>query len=298
MNHKNYLMNGIAILFVLLIGGAGITYIFLTHQPIVATKPLTKVQKPSKSIKHLEKALTPVHAKTTTKDPLGHSQHQAKKVEKESESSIVHASTISMTSPTKPKVVNQVLSTQKKKEEKLTLADLQFGLSRTGLKTKTKATLDTYAKKLRDPQWSVLIQGHTDETGSIRKNLHVGLRRANVVKQYLITKGISKDRLHAVSLGEYKPVCTDTTPACQLKNRRVSFDVARLEGIKTQDVIPVTQKKIVPSEQYKNAGSIALVSIPEIYKATIDKPKKIGLVYPDPVHGTPPPSTSLSDDNS
>ena len=110
MNHKNYLMNGIAILFVLLIGGAGITYIFLTHQPIVATKPLTKVQKPSKSIKHLEKALTPVHAKTTTKDPLGHSQHQAKKVEKESESSIVHASTISITSPTKPKVFPYLIS--------------------------------------------------------------------------------------------------------------------------------------------------------------------------------------------
>ena len=180
----------------------------------------------------------------------------------------------------------------------MALADLQFGLSRTGLKAKTKATLDTYAKKLRDPQWSVLIQGHTDETGSIRQNLHVGLRRANAVKQYLIMKGISKDRLHAVSLGEYKPVCADTTPVCQLKNRRVSFGVARLEGIKTQDVIPVTQKKVVLSERYKNSVSIELVSIPEIYKATIEKPEKISLVYPGPVHSTPPPSASLSDDNS
>ena len=295
MNHKNYLITGIAIFFVLVMGGAGITYIFLTHQPAVATKPLTKMQHPRKSNQSPEKIPTPAHAHDTTKDSSRHSPDLVEKVETESGASLVHASTIYVEPSTTPNVTKQAFEVEKRKEEKLTLVDLQFGLSRTGLKTQTKTTLDAYAKRLRDPQWSVLIEGHTDETGSIRKNLHVGLQRANAVRQYLITKGISKDRLHAVSLGEYQPVCMDTTPACQLQNRRVSFALARREGIEKQNSVPVPQEPVTLSK--KSAISIELVNLPEIHKSTIDTPGKVNLIYPDPVHHTPPPSIPVEGDN-
>ena len=312
MNHKNYLMTGIAIFFVLLLGGAGVTYIFLTQQPAAATKSLAKVHPLRKSKQSQPKnAPNQVQTMASTKDSPLSSPRSAEKVGMESGASLVHASTTSVAPPTKPKAVSQALEVEKGKEEKLTLADLQFGSSQTGLKAKTKATLDTYAKRLRDLQWSVLIQGHTDETGSIPKNLHVGLRRANAVKQYLITKGISRDRLHAVSLGEYQPVCMDTTPACQLKNRRVSFSIARREGLKTQNADPVTQEKVALVEwrkgassieliklpEMKDASSIELIKLPEMYVSTIDKQAKLSLIYPGPVHSTPPPSMPHGGEN-
>ena len=145
------------------------------------------MQHPRKSNQSPEKIPTQAHAHATTKNSSRHSPNPVEKVETESGASLVHASTISVKPSTTPDITKQAFEVKKRKEEKLTLADLQFGLSRTGLKTQTKTTLDAYAKRLRDPQWSVLIEGHTDEIGSIRKNLHVGLRRANAVRQYLIT---------------------------------------------------------------------------------------------------------------
>ena len=294
MNHKHYLMTGIAIFIVLLIGGTGITYIFLTHQPAAARKTFAKVQQPSKYSQSLEKVPTPIDAKSATKNSSRHSPNQAKKVSMESGASLVHALNIAAIPPSKPEVASQDSETQKgKEEETLNLADLQFDLSRTGLKNKTKTTLDTYAKKLRDPQWSVLIQGHTDKTGSIRKNLYVGLRRANAVKDYLATKGIANNRLHAISLGEYEPVCIKNTLVCQSKNRRVSFAVARREGLIARNAVPITQEQVTYPEHSTVSNEVEqiLASLPEIYEHTIDKPERVELIYPDPVHSTPPTST-------
>lgn len=97
MNHKNYLITSIAIFFVLLIGGAGVTYILLTHQPTVATKPLTKTQYPSKNKQSQDKIPAPIYAQVTTED----SSSQTEKVATESGPSLVHASTISTATPTK-----------------------------------------------------------------------------------------------------------------------------------------------------------------------------------------------------
>jgi len=204
----------------------------------------------------------------------------------------------------------------------LTLADVPFGLGRSGLGTQAKATLDAYAEQLRDPKWSVLIQGHTDETGSIRQNLRVGLRRANAAKQYLMTKGISGHRLHVVSLGEYQPVCMDMTPACQLKNRRVSFSVARREHVETPPAHQVAHQKAPPAEN--TVLSVETVTLPEIipqplqpltsadltdvqpnskesdagiHVDTTTAPAKMELIYPGPIHSTPPTMTSNGHNN-
>ena len=82
----------------------------------------------------------------------------------------------------------------------------------------------------------------------------------------------------------------EATPACQLKNRRVSFGMARREDMKTQHAIPVTQEKIALAEWDKDARPSERVNIPEIYKSTIDTPAKVSLIYPAVVHSPPPPS--------
>lgn len=108
------------------------------------------------------------------------------------------------------------------------LSPIAFPVSRTDLSPLAKARLDQYAGLLRNSHWSVLIQGHTDRQGTVKKNLYVGQRRAEMVKQYLVSSGIRPSRLHAVSFGEYAPHCLEATEDCLQQNRRVVFAVSSL----------------------------------------------------------------------
>lgn len=67
------------------------------------------------------------------------------------------------------------------------------------------------------------IQGHTDSVGDLIYNDKLSFRRANTVKNYLIKKGISDQRLIAKGFGEKNPIAVNTTPKGRAKNRRVEF---------------------------------------------------------------------------
>ena len=67
------------------------------------------------------------------------------------------------------------------------------------------------------------IEGHCDERGSTEYNLGLGDRRANAVKQYLVSLGISADRLSTVSFGKEKPFCMEHNEPCWQQNRRGHF---------------------------------------------------------------------------
>ena len=67
------------------------------------------------------------------------------------------------------------------------------------------------------------IEGHCDERGSTEYNLGLGDRRAAAVKQYLVSQGISADRLSTVSFGKEKPFCNEHDEECWQKNRRGHF---------------------------------------------------------------------------
>jgi peptidoglycan-associated lipoprotein len=77
------------------------------------------------------------------------------------------------------------------------------------------------------PQLRVTIEGHCDERGSTEYNLALGDRRANAVKQYLISLGVPGDRLNIVSFGKEKPFCTQATEECYAQNRRGHFVQAK-----------------------------------------------------------------------
>ena len=68
------------------------------------------------------------------------------------------------------------------------------------------------------PQIKVTIEGRCDERGSTEYNLVLGDRRAAAVKNYLISLGISADRMTTTSLGKERPFCTESTEACWQKN--------------------------------------------------------------------------------
>ncbi|KIM09429.1 MAG: hypothetical protein KU28_02115 [Sulfurovum sp. PC08-66] len=70
---------------------------------------------------------------------------------------------------------------------------------------------------------NIRLDGNCDEFGTDEYNYALGLKRANAVKQSLVSRGISAGNITLVSLGESKPLCTQPTEQCYTKNRRVDF---------------------------------------------------------------------------
>lgn len=131
------------------------------------------------------------------------------------------------TTPITPTAPSAAPSGERSSTNLPTLDDIHFHFDRAGFSEEARATLDRHAAwLLKEPGWSVLIQGHTDQEGSVESNLRVGRRRAESVRRYLIDNGVPAERLHIVSLGEFAPICTDDTAECRERNRRVSFAIA------------------------------------------------------------------------
>ena len=66
----------------------------------------------------------------------------------------------------------------------------------------------------------ISLAGHADERGTREYNLALGERRANAVKDYLMTYGISGKRMSVISYGKERPVNTESTPLAWSQNRR------------------------------------------------------------------------------
>jgi peptidoglycan-associated lipoprotein len=70
------------------------------------------------------------------------------------------------------------------------------------------------------PQVRVTIEGHCDERGTREFNLALGARRANAVREYLVSLGLSSARLDTISYGKERPMCTESSESCWSQNRR------------------------------------------------------------------------------
>ena len=70
------------------------------------------------------------------------------------------------------------------------------------------------------PSVRVTVEGHADERGTREYNLALGARRANAVKEFLVSQGVSTARVETVSYGKERPICTQSDEACWAQNRR------------------------------------------------------------------------------
>jgi peptidoglycan-associated lipoprotein len=70
------------------------------------------------------------------------------------------------------------------------------------------------------PSVRVTVEGHCDERGTREYNLALGARRANAVKEYLVSLGVSAGRLETISYGKERPMCTESSESCWAQNRR------------------------------------------------------------------------------
>ena len=94
----------------------------------------------------------------------------------------------------------------------------------TNKSTLTTASRDTLRKQAawmrKNKDISVTVEGHADERGTREYNLALGERRANAVKDYLMTYGISGDRVSVISYGKERPVNSGSSPLAWSQNRR------------------------------------------------------------------------------
>ena len=106
--------------------------------------------------------------------------------------------------------------------------DAYFDYDKADVRTDARDALTQTAQFLRAyPQIKVVLEGHCDERGSTEYNLALGDRRAAAAKQFLVSLGISADRLESVSYGKERPFCTASTEDCWHQNRRAHIVMAK-----------------------------------------------------------------------
>lgn len=104
------------------------------------------------------------------------------------------------------------------------LGDVFFDLDESSIKDQGKSALSTNATWLK--RWTttkISIEGHCDERGTAEYNLGLGERRAQAVRDYLVSLGIPGDRVVIVSKGKEAPFCTESNESCWQQNRRGHF---------------------------------------------------------------------------
>ena len=89
------------------------------------------------------------------------------------------------------------------------------------LTDQARATLDKQSQWLNNyNRYSFTIEGHADERGTREYNIALGARRAETVRQYLVSRGIGAQRMRTISYGKERPVALCNDISCWSQNRR------------------------------------------------------------------------------
>lgn len=96
-----------------------------------------------------------------------------------------------------------------------------FETDSSALTATAQATLDKQAAWLNKyANYKILIEGHADERGTREYNIALGARRASVVVNYLVSKGVNAQRITSKSFGKERPVAICDDISCWSQNRR------------------------------------------------------------------------------
>lgn len=108
--------------------------------------------------------------------------------------------------------------------QKLVLEGVNFDFDKASLRQEDIGSLDKDVTTLK--AWGdvdIEVAGHTDSMGSDEYNMNLSQQRAEAVRNFMISKGVSADRLTAKGYGESQPVADNATEAGRFKNRRVEL---------------------------------------------------------------------------
>ena len=106
------------------------------------------------------------------------------------------------------------------------LRDVLFEFDSHDLRGDARDILNSNAEWLkRNGSIRVEVEGHCDERGTNEYNLALGARRSQSARDYLVSLGISAERISTISYGEEIPACTEGDENCWRQNRRARFIV-------------------------------------------------------------------------
>ncbi|TMQ58260.1 MAG: peptidoglycan-associated lipoprotein Pal [Candidatus Eisenbacteria bacterium] len=105
--------------------------------------------------------------------------------------------------------------------ERLSIEDAFFDFDDYSLRQDAKSALERDGKYLeKNSRTNVVIEGHCDERGSVEYNLALGEKRARAAKEYLMSYGVSGNRLTTISYGKERPFDPGHEESAWAKNRR------------------------------------------------------------------------------
>jgi outer membrane protein OmpA-like peptidoglycan-associated protein len=109
-------------------------------------------------------------------------------------------------------------------------SDISFDTNRYDIKPDFSSILDQFAASLQEnPGTRVTIIGHTDSTGTDAINNPLSVNRAASTRDYLVARGVSRDRISIDGRGSLEPIASNDNPAGRAQNRRVEIFVAEPE---------------------------------------------------------------------
>lgn len=96
-----------------------------------------------------------------------------------------------------------------------------FESDQSELTPQARATLDKQVQWLQQyAQYAFTVEGHADERGTREYNIALGARRAQTVRDYLVSRGINPSRMRTISYGKERPVAVCNDISCWSQNRR------------------------------------------------------------------------------
>lgn len=102
-----------------------------------------------------------------------------------------------------------------------------FTTGKTDLLPIAREKLEKVAEVLQqqDPNKKIVVEGHTDSIGTEAANMNLSQRRADAVREFLVSRGVEPDRISGVGKGESQPVADNKSPEGRANNRRVEIVV-------------------------------------------------------------------------
>jgi peptidoglycan-associated lipoprotein len=123
-------------------------------------------------------------------------------------------------------VIESALSSEEKARSIFT--DILFDYDKYYIRANERPGLNAIGTFLSEKKGiNIVVEGHCDERGTNEYNLALGEKRAKATRDYLVSLGISPDRMILITFGEEKPVCSEQNEFCWQRNRRAHPVVAK-----------------------------------------------------------------------
>jgi outer membrane protein OmpA-like peptidoglycan-associated protein len=176
---------------------------------------------------------------------------------------------------------------QKMQEKPVWQFDLYFDFAKADLKTAYHPRLDSLVVALQDSTFMVSMTAHTDSIGDAKANFALSQKRAQAVKDYLVSKNAPETRIHTEGYGETQPISENQSDDGRQLNRRVSVLVLRrlaeVKGIVTDSdgKTPLARAKVMLASKFVRDSAFTDENGVYSLTARLNLPAKMRII-PDP----------------